>query len=380
MKLIVGFRILVCLVTSSFLVVVLFMFSMDTVHSHNSFLRIFPSHTLDEGDTIDIEANSFYIAGGTASNFYLGNFTAPLIVQILDSRLKTRNQVHLVIDEIEKYKFWALRLKVDSPFFQIADGAVPVVFGGDIKTWSGRRYMYDSAYFVDYSPINFREFAIRSLSSKTKGYVLGIQRADTPFVNLNLKVLEKQIDGKFCVDGMLHFDKYLNKIVYLYHYRNQFIVLDRDLNVNYKGNTIDTISHAQIQISDISSNQNQTHSKPPLLVNRRSCVFKNYLLVNSNLMAKNELRETFDESSVIDVYDLSNRTYAFSFYIPEFKGNKMRDFQVFDGILLVLFDHYAMTYKLSKKYFNQTNEEILHVEQDEGRTPVKNSRPILSTL
>jgi hypothetical protein len=333
------------------IITILFFLSDDMIHRRNSFIRQFPPHPLTEGDTIDIKYNSYYLAGGTPHHFYLGNTTGPLHVLVLNATLTDSQHVLLQAKEIDTMKFWAARVRVDSPYFYLADGSVPVVFGGKVDKWIPSRYMYDSAFFVDYEPMSRWSFAMRSVSSKTMEYELGKMKADTPHVKIAFDLLQKQIDGKFCVDGMLHYNKNTSRLVYVYYYRNQFIVSDTNLNLEYRGKTIDTISRAQIKIATISSKNGRTHATPPLFVNKQSCVDGNLLLVNSALQAKNESREGFDNSSVIDVYNLQTGEYKFSFYIPKYSGKRMHDFKIFGDKLVVLIDKYVITYNLVRKYF-----------------------------
>lgn len=89
--------------------------------------------------------------------------------------------------------------------------------------------------------------------------------SDTTKVKYAPLLLQKQFDGIFDTDGSFHFNSQLNKIVYVYLYRNQYIVSSPDLTLDYRGNTIDTVSRAQIKLAKLKNNSNmQTFSKPPL--------------------------------------------------------------------------------------------------------------------
>jgi hypothetical protein len=176
---------------------------------------------------------------------------------------------------------------------------------------------------------------------------LGKETSQPPALNLAPHALVKQVDGLFCVDGMLHYNRQLNTLVYVYYYRNQFISMDTMLNVLYRGKTIDTISHARIKVAQMEAGHAITLATPPLTVNTQSCVSGNYLFVNSNLKASNEPQEHFDMASAIDVYDLRNGDYRYSFYIAHVGGKKMRNFGVTGRTLVVLHDQYAYTYDIS---------------------------------
>ena len=200
-------------------------------------------------------------------------------------------------------------------------------------------------------PISNTSFALRTFDPKLRQYVLAKDRTGFPHIAFAPGVLQKQTEGIFSTDGMLRYAPDLSSLIYVYHYRNQFICTDTNLNILYRGKTIDTITQAQIKVSEIESENKFTLSAPPLFVNKLSCTWKNWLFVNSALEAKNEMKNNFDVSSVIDVYDLRNGSYKFSFYIPDYGKKKIRAFAVNNNALIALYDNYIMTYNLNPHYF-----------------------------
>ncbi|MBT1701044.1 hypothetical protein KK083_29395 [Fulvivirgaceae bacterium PWU4] len=330
-------------------VFLLFLLSDNLNHRRNSFIRLFPPHPVDLPSKLDIKYNSFYIAGATSSHIYLGSQTAPFRLLKIDSSLGSALEVNIRPDEIKKLKWRNPRIAVDSPNFFIMDGVLPAIFKGNLTTWEPQRFQFDSAYFIESVPISNASFGLRSMSSRTNSYILG-KEAFTPFsTTFNDALLQKQIDGIFCTDGMLHYNRALGYLTYVYYYRNQFICMDTNMNLIYRGNTIDTISRAKIKVAQVNSTL--TLSAPPLIVNKESCVSGNWLFVNSNLLAENEDAELFKSASVIDVYDLRNNTYKFSFYLLNTDSKKIRTFRVYNNMLIALYDHFILKYELVPKYF-----------------------------
>lgn len=348
-------RVLIFVVSSAsmslMIVIVLFLASNKLSSQAGSFLRKFPPMPIKEKFTLDLGFNSYYVAGGTGHFAYLANYTNPLHLIVLNTITADTQHVKLNIDDIRNHKFWAIRINVDSPNFYLRDGAVPIIYKGNVNTWRAFRWPYDSSYFIDLAPLNDNSFAIKAISSRSKEYSLGKIMSDTPHIKLQPNLLVKQIDGMFCVDGMMHFDKELNYMVYVYFYRNQFIVSDTNLNLVYRGRTIDTISRAQIKVAHISSNSSRTMAAPPLTVNRHSCVSGDFLFVNSNLISGNESKKAFDNASVIDVYNLKNDKYKLSFYIHDFRKNKMKGFRVFNDKLIAILGQHLWVYNLNSEYF-----------------------------
>lgn len=341
----------VCFFLSTASVSALMFLSNDLVHHNNSFVRQFPPHVIANQDTCDIEFNSYYLAGGTNNTVYFGNYTAPLHVLALNRKLKESRIINISLkyDSGLTYKFMYLR--VDSPWFYLFDGTVPANLRGDVNDWIAERYLNDQAYYADALPLDESTLVIRTTNSN-KEYVLGIERDGSSDVRLVDGILEKQIDGKFCVDGMLLYSPDFHAMIYLYYYRNQFIVMDENLGQIRRFNTIDTTSKAKIEIVQLSSNA-RTFSAPPLLVNKKSCIWKSFLFVNSGLMAKNEDRSIFDITSVVDVYDILDGSYRFSFYIRNFKGHRLKDFAIYGDRLFCIHDRYVISYSLTSRYFTR---------------------------
>jgi len=71
------------------------------------------------------------------------------------------------------------------------------------------------------------------------------------------------------------------------------------------------------------------------------------LLINSNLKAANENKSDFDNTSVIDVYDIAKRRYMFSFYIPDYRSIKMTTFKVQSKHIIALHEQFAVLYALN---------------------------------
>jgi hypothetical protein len=100
-------------------------------------------------------------------------------------------------------------------------------------------------------------------------------------------------------------------------------------------------------LGEIRSESSITMSKPPLFVNYYSCIANGSLFVQSALMANNEDKSVFNRNSVVDVYEVKDGHYRFSFYIPDFQGNKVKSFRVFGDNLFIIYDHYISAYRIS---------------------------------
>ena len=325
-------------------------------HQYNSFSRTIVPEAVYSSTTLDVKYNSYYIAGATDNHIYFGNVSAVRHLLAMDTNLADTQHVELLIRGLEGLQFRNVSVMIDSPYYYFADGTIPAIFKGSLENWKANRYSNDNIQFMEFIPISGTSSFVRKIPTGSKVITLGKKTNGPPYLQLAPDLLEKQIDGRFCTDGMIHYDRKLFQLVYVYYYRNQFICTDSSLNMLYRANTIDTVSQAKIKVAKIKSDNTFTMSAPPMTVNKKSSVSNGRLFINSNLLAKNEDKKAFESSSVIDVYDLKGGQYEMSFYIPKFNGYDIREFQVFDDLLIALYDHWVIKYQLNTDTFKVTRK------------------------
>lgn len=313
--------------------------------------RFISPQILSRTSTMDLGVNSYYFAGVSNSAVYLGNATSPFHVLMSDLNLTDSQHVSIDLVGIDTVKNpRAFKLTVKSPYVYLAHGSIPEIFRGNVGQWTVKRFMPDSTdFFVEAVPISKSSFAMRSFSLKEEGYELAKKYSNGSF-KFNFALLEKQIDGVFCVDGKLHYNDSLNRLVYLYNYRNEFIVADTNMNLIYRGHTIDPFSRAKIKVSQVKKGQESTLSAPPMLINGASQTSGKYLFIHSNLLSKNEVKEKFLNSSVLDIYNLLNGTYIGSFYIPNQNSERISDFVIQGDCLLTIKGEHLTSYKINLNF------------------------------
>ncbi|MGZ3850014.1 MAG: hypothetical protein ACXVKI_12810, partial [Flavisolibacter sp.] len=82
-----------------------------------------------------------------------------------------------------------------------------------------------------------------------------------------------------------------------------------------------------------------------------------YFYVQSMLVGSGEDPKKFDQSAVIDVYNITNGSYLFSFYLPDFKNYKLYDFQVAQDKLVAIYEHYILCYSLNPSLLGTSDSE-----------------------
>ncbi|UPT69973.1 MAG: hypothetical protein M0D53_12635 [Flavobacterium sp. JAD_PAG50586_2] len=177
--------------------------------------------------------------------------------------------------------------------------------------------------------------------------MLGASTFTSNHIKQNPALLQKQIDGRFDTDGVLSYDGYTNQLVYIYYYRNQYIVADSKLNLIHRGNTIDTTTRAKIKVAFIKDRNEKKFSAPPMTVNKNAYAYKGLLFVNSALMGRYESEKMWKQASIVDVYDYKNRRYIVSFYVYNIDGERLADFAVQGNNFYGIVGTHLVSYKMS---------------------------------
>ena len=371
-------------------VIVLFLLSEHEIHRNNAFVRRYPHHPIARKYDLPIKFNSYYIAGYENGHLYLGNSTAPL--HLLKINLESKDTSHLRIKlNTMDHSFRSVSIKFSPPYFFVMDGSVPCIYQGKIGNWNASEWMVGNAYFTNAIPIDSNNIYIKSIKSSTNVATLGlIQKTEGFNIKLYPELLEKQIDGLFCVDGTMLASLDGRYLGYVYYYRNQFMVMNSELGLLHRETTIDTIKKAQIRLAKKNKNGEIVLKSPPKLINKTATLYGNLLLINSNRLGKYEEQKMLDQASIIDVYNWKKSTYNFSFYLYNLRNKRIREFGLFENKLVALIDDHLSVYVLKQKHFDKglaqirgsqqlfTNLRLIKVTgqypQGRDRKPVEKSR------
>lgn len=297
----------------------------------NGFTRSFRALPTENMKEFEL-AGQFYIAGFTNTSLYLANASSSRVLTVFFTRRRTLGDTtSIVIGRPAQAK-----IQIDSPFYYLEEAVNNKIQLGRLSDHELIKLVNGKITIVDSEPIGNSSLFIKTFNEQGSDFVI----AKKTFTGLQRfpSILQKQIDGKFCTDGILKFHRPGNLMVYVYYYRNEVICFDTTATHLYRFRTIDTTTHANISIAEISSEHSTTLSSPPRIVNRQLAVCNNLLLINSNLVADNEDRETFKQNKVIDVYTLSGQ-YNFSFYLPPNRGHLPIDYGVVNDRLILLYPH-----------------------------------------
>lgn len=332
-------------------VAVLFAFSEKKIHRNNAFQRRYIPHPIEMIHSFDLKYSSYYFAGVGNGQVYLGNTTVPLLITLIDTNFRDTTSVRIKLDQMD-LPYRAVKVHVLSPKFYVTDGTVPVILQGDILDWKATTKMKGTYYFNHIYPINNHKLVVQSSSGENLENILGtIDIDDSLQDKFSANLLEKQFDGIFDTDGRLIYNASFDQIIFIYYYRNQYIVANHDLELEFRGKTIDTVSEVQLDISKNKSRNQRKLGGKTLLVNANIATEGKFLFVDSPRLGKLELEDMLDDANIVDVYDLLDRSYRFSFYLYDHKEKKTREFIVTDGILYALQGNEIVAYKMDENIF-----------------------------
>jgi len=334
-------------------VTLLFAFSEKKIHRNNAFQRRYIPHPLMKLGEYDLEKHGYYIAGVAEDTIYLGDYTAPLYLKAVDSTLQKLRDFRVSISNID-LPYRRAKMTIHPPHFYLGDGTVPILLRGRMSTWKANPFSFKEAYFTQYTTADSLITGFITTSSKTKTNALGIldKRDSEANIHLDTEILGQEEYSKIATDGNLLYNTKLERFVYLYYYKNEYKVLNKELVYENLGKTIDTISTPILDIAHHSKKGETKVGGKSVLVNLQSTTSGNYLYIHSNRLGKFEDDKILNTASIIDVYDLRDYTYAFSFYLFHQRDGTLTEIQVKNDLLVAIVGDKLWLYRLKPVYFN----------------------------
>jgi hypothetical protein len=332
-------------------VMIAYLWSDNQMGRNNGFVRKYIPHGLEKVGEYTLESNSYYLAGVDDHKIYLGNYNAPLYIKAVDNKLDREENFRVEIDNTD-LPFKRVRIRVIPPYFFLGDGSVPVLFRGDTNDWKGKTFSYDDAYFLQYLPADSTDLVISTTSTETRSNALGMlrRREDSVLLTLNTSILVKQVNGTFDTDGIL-LSNGDGRVVYVYHYRNAYEVADRQLNYLHTGNTIDTVSRVQLDVAYYERENQYSIGGRSVMVNKAAACYGDFLFIHTDRLGKYEDREVLRSAGIIDIYDIEEEKYIYSFYFYHQPGEKIRDFMVHRDMIIALAGDRLWAYVIRPEYY-----------------------------
>jgi hypothetical protein len=264
----------------------------------------------------------------------------------MDTNLNNRQFDKISFDAKNRI-FQRVTIGIRDSFFYLKDGTVPTIFTGSTRDWKLSKELKGIPFFTLAEAVDPTNLVFRANNGKEYANVLGLFRSNqVPKVSYNPHLLQRQIDGVFDTDGILLYSEKIKKIVYLYFYRNEFIVTDINAKLIYRGHTIDTTTKAKIKVTYLKNKTERTMMAPPLVVNANAAVCQNLLFVHSKIKGRYENDLLWEQAAIIDVYDLNKNTYLLSFRIYNNGEKKLNSLWVTATHLFAIVGNELMVYEL----------------------------------
>lgn len=333
-------------------VIVLFQLSEKKIHHNNAFTRRIPHSPVKMLKGISLEYNSFYLAGYNKGKIYLGNNSAPKYIMEIDTSFTIQNAYRLNQDN-HNFNFATAQVRVKDDFYYFADGTIPVIYRGSTQDWKGKPIYKGNTKFSTYEVIDSTNFTVRALHPKTgENYLTLIDIQNKNVAQKHTDILKKQIDGVFDTDGLLSYNAKLRTTLYTYYYRNQYLLATPTLDSIVTGKTIDTLQQVDLKFAYLNNWREKKFATQPEKINTYATTDGNYLYIKSKRLGKYDSPEMLKEASIIDVYQVNNNSYQFSFYFYNYKGEEIKSFKVYDDILLGLTKNHLVIGRFRKERFN----------------------------
>ncbi|MBP1222349.1 DoxX family protein [Flavobacterium sp. 1355] len=344
-----GAKLCVIMVAAAIVISVLYFRSEHIMQKENPFIRRFTPGSSRKISETKLHNNTLYFAGADSSGVYIADQKAPLHIFKYDTALKVKHHYKIQLDKTD-FPFRSVQVKIIPPYFFVIDGTVPVIYRGKISDWKAKVLMSESGYYFSKAvAVDSLKISFRTQAEKSGENTLGLFSFENNLKStLYPRLLQKQIDGVFDTDGMMNYSVESRAFVYVYYYRNQYIVTDDKLNLMYRDNTIDTMSRAAIKPVFIKDKGQRTLASPANAVNKLSTLRNTVLFVNSSVIGQYEPKEMWDTAVIVDAYNLSSRSYISSIYIYNSGGSKMKDMTVWGNSLYVIAGKYLQRYRLDK--------------------------------
>lgn len=341
----------------------LFLISEQEIKRNNAFIRRYMPHPIEKLGNYDLQNNTYYIAGVDEHYIYLGNYNAPLLVKQVPYTFNYEEDVFVSIDSTH-LPYRKVKISINPPYFFLGDGTIPILFRGKMNKWNATLLSYKDAFFTEFKVADSVTIGVTTRSLKNKTNALGLLKKNKESVTFKLYndiIKPQSTSGTFDSEGMLIWNSKHEKFIYTFFYRNVFEITNKDQTIQTTGNTIDTISQAIVDVALYNKNDAYKLGGNSILVNKLSATYADYLFIHSDRIGRFEDDEVLRSASIIDVYNLDDTTYKFSFYLYHQKKANLNEFRVYKNFMVALVDNKIWLYRLKSDYFKlDSNKNILY--------------------
>ena len=365
------FYIVLTMIVSSLVVVVLFLTSEHIMKRENPFVRRFLPHPITDVKGLDLPYNSYYLAGYGNGHFYLGNHTAPLHGLLVNNQPKIIDTITLSMRDINKYNFSSVKWSVVDDSIVLYDHTLGAFYYGQLSNLlMTKSYISDSLFFSHVVIKNNSQYILRTYNTNRDNVNLSLfnsklLKLDKKEDLLNEKGLSPDL---FSNDGILLYNSELNRVIYVFFYKNKVYHFDSNLENRKVLKTIDTITKPNFSVKLIEKKQQLQRSQNAIVVHKMAATAGDFIFIASDRIGKNEQKKMYKTATIIDVYSISKNTYEHSFYFYHYKDTPISEFKIFKNYIIGIGKNTLSIAKFKQDIYKQ---DIAAQRSGISRKPVK---------
>jgi uncharacterized protein (UPF0332 family) len=315
----------------------------------NGFKRTFKGNSLTYIKSIKKEQDIYRIAGHLQDKIYFARLLPGLLYE-----------TNLQLDNLKPYSITQIPATGHHVSYQCIIDSTNIYFSiGNFKK------IY-STNLISRSPINsisseyvFTRSAVLSPSSFVFRCFQG--KNGPLFIKKKSSVIQtyykdngeyaKMDPSGIITDGLLQYDKTTSSLLYSYFYQSNILVLDTNLSFRGFIPTIDQLNKNKTKSGLVNNDKNYqlyTNITPHYFINTYSYTYGGQLYLVSAIQSNDENATFFNNNTVVDVYNIDKRQYGYSFYIPLFNGEKVKEFMINRDNLIAMYKTNIVLFHLGK--------------------------------
>lgn len=313
------------------------------------FNRNYNSSKLEEIKRITTQDSIIGLIGVVNNEIYWQT-KDPRIIVLTDTTVSNKRYKHFSIPQkiVEGAIFeW----KIDDRFAYLFPKNSPFVAVYDIESMSLINLCNVGSLYTRNVGLNHGTLILRSYQGRDAkiNQVFQKQRLNSKTVKYNNVKWKFENDAGMSSDGLLQYDPLKNLLTYVQFYDCNYYVIDTNLNIIGTGRTIDRHDLKQNYVKRLTTdvkNSELTNTAPPLVLNKFNYVYDGVLYNISRMQSENDTKNDMDESVVVDIYNLTNNRYTFSFRIPNYNNEMVKQFAVINDKIISIYKSMIIVYKI----------------------------------
>lgn len=312
----------------------------------NGFERRWLNESLSLNNSVKIDKAITRICGATANHYFLAGRN-PQFLLLLNNNLQVTDTQFFNI-RVNEDILSRNMIFVDSPSVSLHAYNKSQVFSGKLNGFLIDSFRLPTGIVLRSDRISKNKIVTRSLDSTGEHQDFEIFEINRSKALYKSSIISSEESDGWDSDGQVKYDSSTKRLFYIQYYKNRFYCIDTNLNLVYKGRTIDTVQFNNITYKAIIEKDGSklVPTKARVATNRSFWVNNGFIYVLSGLRADNESLNSFREASIFDVYSGSNGEYVGSFSIPNLSHGKLIDVLITKDEFLVLFSGYLASYTL----------------------------------